>query len=49
LTLAEDTTPQDILRTLVQQGVILEHFEIAAPTLDEIFIHVVEGEGVTHA
>ena len=49
LTLAEGTTPQDILRTLVQQGVILEHFEIAAPTLDEIFIHVVQDEGIPRA
>lgn len=45
LTLSEGTTPQDILRELVQQGVILEHFEIAAPTLDEIFIRVVQDEG----
>lgn len=44
LTLAEGTTPQDILHALVQQGMILEHFEIAAPTLDEIFIHVVQDE-----
>ena len=42
LTLARDTTPQDVLRALMAQDVILEKFEIAIPTLDEIFIRVVE-------
>ena len=42
LTLAQGTTPQDVLRALVAQNVILEKFEIAIPTLDEIFIRVVE-------
>jgi ABC-2 type transport system ATP-binding protein len=44
LSLAASTTAQDILRCLLEQGVVLEHFEIAAPTLDEIFIHVVQDE-----
>ena len=44
LSLAASTTPQDILRALLEQGVVLEHFEIAAPTLDEIFIRVVQDE-----
>jgi ABC-2 type transport system ATP-binding protein len=43
LTLAEDTSPQEILRELTSQDVILEKFEIAIPSLDEIFIRVVEG------
>jgi ABC-2 type transport system ATP-binding protein len=43
LTLAQGTTPQDVLRALMAQNVILEKFEIAVPTLDEIFIRVVEG------
>jgi ABC-2 type transport system ATP-binding protein len=43
LTLAIDTTPQDVLQELVARGVTLEKFEIAAPTLDEVFIRVVEG------
>ena len=43
LTLAEDTAPQDVLQALIAQGVTLEKFEIAVPTLDEIFIRVVEG------
>ena len=44
LTLAEHVTPQDMLQTLVAQGVVLESFEIAIPTLEEIFIRVVEGD-----
>jgi ABC-2 type transport system ATP-binding protein len=43
LTLAGDVTPQDVLQALVARGVVLEKFEIAVPTLDEIFIRVVEG------
>jgi len=41
LTLAQGTTPQDVLRALLVQDVILEKFEIAIPTVDEIFIRVV--------
>ncbi len=41
LTLADETGPQDILSDLVAKGVIVERFEIAVPTLDEIFIRVV--------
>jgi len=42
LMLAEGTSPQDVLQDLMAHGVILEKFEIAMPTLDEIFIRVVE-------
>lgn len=42
LTLEPETSPQDILRQLTAQNVILEKFEIAIPKLDEIFIQVVE-------
>ena len=42
LSLAEGTNPQDVLHNLVAQGVVLERFEIAVPTLEEIFIRVVE-------
>lgn len=38
-------TPQDILNMLVDKNIILEQFEIAMPTLDEIFIQVVSPEG----
>ena len=41
LTLAENTTPQDMLQALVAKNVIVEQFEIAVPSLDEIFIKVV--------
>ena len=41
LTLADDIGPQDVLGALVAQGVVVERFEIAVPTLDEIFIRVV--------
>jgi ABC-2 type transport system ATP-binding protein len=44
LTLAEDTAPQDVLGALVAQGVVVERFEIAVPTLDEIFIRVVAAQ-----
>ncbi len=44
LALDEATTPQDILYQLADQKIILEKFEIAVPSLDEIFIRVV-GEG----
>jgi ABC-2 type transport system ATP-binding protein len=41
LTLAGDTDPQNVLRQLVDRQLKLEQFEIALPTLDEIFIRVV--------
>jgi ABC-2 type transport system ATP-binding protein len=45
LTLTEETAPQDVLQELIAEGVVLERFEIAVPSLDEIFIRVVEGNG----
>ncbi len=47
LRLAPGVAPQSVLRTLVDQNVSLDQFEIAVPTLDEIFIRVVQGEGVS--
>jgi len=47
LNLAPGTTPQEVLRVLVEKNVSLEKFEIATPTLDEIFIRVVQDEGET--
>jgi ABC-2 type transport system ATP-binding protein len=44
LMLAGRMTPQEILSQLVGSGTRVEQFEIAAPTLDEIFIKVVQGE-----
>lgn len=43
LKLAPGAAPQDVLKSLIEQNVIIEQFEIAVPTLDEIFIEVVQG------
>jgi len=43
ITLASGTSPQQVLEELVKRNVPLEQFEIATPTLDEIFIRVVQG------
>ncbi|MBN2148442.1 MAG: ATP-binding cassette domain-containing protein [Anaerolineales bacterium] len=45
LTLSPEVTPQQILRALVEHDVPIEQFEIAMPTLDEIFIKVVTSAG----
>jgi ABC-2 type transport system ATP-binding protein len=45
LNLEPATSPQDVLRHLVHFGVPLEQFEVAMPTLDEIFIRVVSQAG----
>ncbi len=42
LALAEGTSPQQVLQALLTHNVTLEKFEIAVPSLDEIFIKVVE-------
>jgi ABC-2 type transport system ATP-binding protein len=44
LNLAKGTDPQSILQALVARKIAVEQFEIAMPTLDEIFIRVVQGE-----
>jgi ABC-2 type transport system ATP-binding protein len=45
LHLSSGTQPQHVLRSLVDQNIHLERFEISMPTLDEIFIRVVQGKG----
>ena len=45
LLLEEKTDPQSVLQELLAHGLSLSKFEIAVPTLDEIFIKVVQ-EGV---
>jgi len=45
LYLSAGTKPQEILRRLVEKNVPVDRFEAATPTLDEIFIRVVQGEG----
>ncbi len=42
-TLAEGTSPQDVLKHLVSSGAVVEQFEIALPSLEEVFIKVVGG------
>ena len=42
LILEEGTSPQDVLYRLIEKDIVLEKFEVAVPSLDEIFIHVVE-------
>ena len=42
LILEAGISPQDILHRLSEEDVVLEKFEIAVPSLDEIFIQVVE-------
>ncbi|MEA4812167.1 MAG: ATP-binding cassette domain-containing protein [Anaerolineaceae bacterium] len=42
LTPQEGVLPQDLLNTLVGSGVHLKSFEVATPSLDEIFIRVVK-------
>ena len=41
LHLVNGTEPNEVLKTLVDKNINLERFEIALPTLDEIFIEVV--------
>jgi len=41
LSLAEGTTPRDVLRALVDRGVDVQAFEVAPVPLEEIFIQVV--------
>ena len=45
LKLEPGKTAQDILKTLLENNIQLEQFEIAMPTLDEIFIRVVSQSG----
>jgi ABC-2 type transport system ATP-binding protein len=47
LNLAAGVSPQEVLRALMNQDLPLERFEIAIPTLDEIFIQVVSGDAVS--
>ena len=42
LTLMDNTSPQDLLKALAASGTNLEKFEVAVPSLNEIFIRVVE-------
>ena len=46
MALATGTSPQDVFRALASRdGLKIERFEIAEPSLDDIFISVVQGDG----
>jgi ABC-2 type transport system ATP-binding protein len=46
LILESGTSPQDVFRALARrESVIIERFEIAEPSLDDIFIAVVQEDG----
>jgi ABC-2 type transport system ATP-binding protein len=45
LQLSPETAPQDVLRALVAGNSTVNQFEISMPTLDEIFIRVVQVKG----
>jgi ABC-2 type transport system ATP-binding protein len=44
LALTAGTTPQSVLQDMIAQGVVMEKFEIALPSVEEIFLQAV-GEG----
>ncbi len=41
LMLTGETTPQQVLERLVSRGIVINRFEVATPTLNEIFLKVV--------
>ena len=43
INLEENTTPEHVLKQLVNMDVKLESFQFAIPSLDEIFIRAVQG------
>jgi ABC-2 type transport system ATP-binding protein len=49
LTLQPGITYQEVLKGLLEENINLEQFEIAIPTLDEIFIRVVKGDNENDA
>ncbi len=44
LLLDSDTTPQQVLSTLINRGVIIDRFEVSTRSLNELFIQVVKEE-----
>ena len=41
LRLAEGSAPEDVLRSLLERGAKIDRFELATPSLEEIFLRVV--------
>ncbi len=48
LHLSQNHTPQDLLRHLVSADIVIDRFELAQPTLDEIFIQIVTADEARH-
>ena len=44
LRLADGHTPEDVLRSLLERGAKIDRFELATPSLEEIFLRVVGRE-----
>lgn len=44
MTLEPETTPQEVLSYLVTREIPVDRFAVATPTLDEIFVRVVQGD-----
>lgn len=42
--LLPDTTPEDVLRQLLDHGVVVQRFEVATPSMEEIFLMLVEAD-----
>jgi ABC-2 type transport system ATP-binding protein len=42
LILSDDTTPQELLNMLVSKNITVERFELACPSLEEIFVRLVK-------
>jgi ABC-2 type transport system ATP-binding protein len=48
LELPGDKTPQDVLKILIDQNIVIEKFEIEIPSLEQIFIQVVSPTNGNH-
>ncbi|MCY4448634.1 MAG: ATP-binding cassette domain-containing protein [Chloroflexi bacterium] len=49
LRLAEGSAPEDVLRSLLERGAKIDRFELATPSLEEIFLRVVQRDRMEEA
>ncbi len=49
LRLAEGRAPEDVLRSLLERGAKIDRFELATPSLEEIFLRVVDRDRMEEA